>query len=119
MEKLSLEKVLKALRKLGFENIEAQVYVYLAKKGPLEIKELENAMKLTPHQLYPALESLLSKRIVSKIPEYSFKYSAMPIEEVLDMFLKEKKHQAEALQTSREELILSWQSSYEANSGEG
>ena len=112
---MSLERVIGAFASLGLTERDAQVYVYLAKKGPCEEKDLAEAMNLTKKKLCSTLERLLAKGMIRIIPKYSIQYSAMPPEEVLDMFLEEKKKGAEALRTSREELISRWRHSFKTN----
>lgn len=115
---LSLERIISALTNLGLEEGDAQVYIYLAKKGPCEEEDLVGIMKLTKRKLCPILKRLLAKGMIWINPEYSIKYSAKPLEEVLDMFLKEKKQGTEALRRSREELILRWRQGFETNFNE-
>jgi sugar-specific transcriptional regulator TrmB len=92
------------------------VYVYLAKKGPHEEKDLANALKLTRHQLCLSLETLLTKKMVRATPERSIKYCAIALEKILDEFMKAAKDQAKALQVSREKLISTWRSMEEKDS---
>ena len=96
--------------------MDAQVYVYLAKKGPHEEKDIANALKITKRQLCFSLESLMSKGMVSTAPEPSVKYSATALEKVLAQIMKTRKEQAEALQASRDELLSTWRSMIEKDS---
>jgi sugar-specific transcriptional regulator TrmB len=110
---LSLKRIINLLTSLGFKEGDAQVYVYLAKKGPCEEKDLIDTMKFARRELYPILKRLLANGTIWITSKYSIKYSAMPIEEVLDMFLKEKRQGIEALRISREELLSRWRQSIE------
>jgi sugar-specific transcriptional regulator TrmB len=110
MSKLSLELAVKALKRLGLTEMDAQVYVYLAKKGPREEKELVNALKLTKRQLFFSLENLVDKGMVSSSPERSVKYSAIALEKVLDQYLKTRKEQVKALKASKDEFLSAWRS---------
>jgi sugar-specific transcriptional regulator TrmB len=105
---MSLEKALKTLMSLGLTLMDAQVYVYLAKKGPCKGNNLAQALKLPRKQLGLCLENLLNKGMVSTITEGSGKYFAIPLEEVLDEFMKASKEQATALQENKKELVSSW-----------
>jgi sugar-specific transcriptional regulator TrmB len=104
---------LKALKSLGLTDMDAQVYVYLSKKGPHEENDLADALNLTKHQLCLSIDSLLTRGMVSTIPERSTKYFAIPLEKVLDEFMKVTKEQAKALQASRKELLSTWRSMIE------
>jgi sugar-specific transcriptional regulator TrmB len=110
---LSLTLVIKALKSLGLTETEAKVYVYLAKKGPLEEKDLAKTLKLTKHQLCLSLEKLLNKGMVNAIPELKTKYSAIALEKVLDQLMKATQKQAEVLQESKEGILFAWRSMIE------
>ena len=110
MSKLSLELALKVLNSLGLTEMDAQVYVYLAKKGPHEEKDLATALKLTKRQLFFSLENLVAKGMVSSSPERSVKYSAIALEKVLDQYLKTRKEQVKVLKASKDEFLSAWHS---------
>ncbi len=105
---VSLEKALKALTSLGLSEVDAKVYIYLAKKGPHEQEDLANALKLTKHQLCLSIEKLLLKRMVKTTTEQSIKYSAIELEKVLDQFVQSGKKQVKTLQMSSNELLFAW-----------
>ncbi len=113
---MSIERLIGVLASLGLTKREAQVYVYLSKRGPCEEKNLEDALKLTKHKLSQILKRLSTLEMVNASSEYSIKYCATPLERVLDMLLKEKRQQAKVLQINREELILNWQRIFGENS---
>jgi predicted transcriptional regulator len=46
-KRLSLERVLKTLEGFGLSRTDAEVYVYLAKKGSKKGRELANALQIT------------------------------------------------------------------------
>jgi sugar-specific transcriptional regulator TrmB len=105
---LSLKLALKALRDLGLTDIDARLYVHLAKKGPQEQNSLADALRVKKHQLSLSLESLLARGIIGTIPEDAIRYFAVPFEKVLDEFIKTAKEQAKTLKASREELLSTW-----------
>jgi sugar-specific transcriptional regulator TrmB len=107
---VSLELALKALESIGLTGVDAKVYVFLAKKGPHEEKDLANALKLAKPQLRFSLESLLTKGMINTYPEHSVKYSAIELERVLEQFLETKKEQAKILRATRRELLSMWHS---------
>ena len=107
---------MKALGSLGLTENEALIYVYLAKKGPLEERDLANKLKLSKKQLSFSLKSLLTKGMVNSFADRSTKYSAIAFEKVLDQFVKATEKQAKALKVSREELLSTWQTMIEKSS---
>jgi sugar-specific transcriptional regulator TrmB len=106
---LSQEQVLKTLANLGFDQIDAQVYVHLAKKGVQKASEIRKAAKLTKQQLYPSLKRLQSKGIVNSTIEHPARFSALPFEKVLDIFIKAKVEEIQTLQQSKAEILSNWQ----------
>ena len=102
---MSLERVIKALIGLGLSRSDAEVYVYLAKKGPQTVVDLARALNITKHKIYSRLENLQIKGLVT---EDRTLFSALPFEEALDLLIKTKKEQAQALQESKEELLAKW-----------
>jgi predicted transcriptional regulator len=96
--------------------MDAQVYIFLAKKGPRGKEYLANTMKLTKQQLHRSLRNLEVKGMVIASLEPLIQFSAVSLERVIDQFLKAKKEQGKALQASREELLSSWRSMIENES---
>jgi sugar-specific transcriptional regulator TrmB len=115
-DKLSLERALDTLVSLGLTQIDAQVYVFLAKRGPHNEKDLADALKLTKHQLCRSLENLETKGMVSATLERAARFTAVPLEKVIDLFVKAATEQAKALQASRKELLSTWRSAIKQDS---
>ena len=101
--------MLKTLANFGFDQVDAQVYVYLAKKGMQKASEIRKAAKLTKQQLYPSLKRLQSKGIVNSTIEHPARFSALPFEKVLDIFIKAKVEEIQTLQQSKAEILSNWQ----------
>ena len=98
---MSQEQVLKTLENLGFDQVDAQIYVYLAKKGVQKASDICKALKLTKQQLYPCLKRLQSKGIVSSTMEHPARFSVMPFEKVLDLFIKAKMEETQRLRAKQ------------------
>jgi sugar-specific transcriptional regulator TrmB len=107
---LSLERVLKTLEGCGFSRIDAEVYVYLAKKGPKKGRELANALQITKQQLYPCLKNLKNRGIVTVSRERPALFSAVAFEKVVELLIKIKVEQAKAIKETKKELLASWRS---------
>jgi sugar-specific transcriptional regulator TrmB len=110
-ESLSLERVIKILRKFGFSKADAEVYIYLAKKGPRREIDLSKALKLTNTKLDFILENLQSKGLVTATFAQSELFSAMPFEVVLDQLVKSRIQRGFAITENREEFLARWRSS--------
>ena len=105
---MSQEQVLKTLENLGFDHVDAQMYVYLAKKGLQKASDVCKALKLTKQQLYPSIKRLQSKGIVSSTMQHPARFSVMPFEKVLDQFIKAKIEDTQRLKQSKAEILSNW-----------
>ncbi len=85
---MSLKRVLKTLGSLGLSQAESKVYVYLAKVGPSKAKDLSNGLRIPKQQLYPTLNSLKKKGIITSRPERATVFAALAFEELLNLFMK-------------------------------
>lgn len=102
---MSLERVIKALVGLGLSRVEAEIYVLLAKKGPLTVDTLEKFLNYNKHNLYSNLKNLTNNKLVSSERK---EYVALPFEEVIEKLIEQEKEKANILQENRESLIASW-----------
>ena len=105
---MSLERVLKTLEGFGLSRMDAEVYVYLAKKGPKKGRDLANALQVTKQQLYPSLKNLKNKGVVTASLERPALFSAVAFEKVVELLIKIKVEQAKAIEETREELLSNW-----------
>jgi sugar-specific transcriptional regulator TrmB len=108
--------VIETLIGFGFKPIDAQVYIYLAKKGPKRGKALVNSLKITKQQLYPSLKKLQEKGIVNSTHERPAIFSAVSVEKVLDALIKIKIEETQRMIQNKEDLVSSWRSMRPHNS---
>ena len=102
---MSLEKALKTLMTLGLSLMDAQVYVYLEKKGPHPEKDLADALKTTDQQLYTSLSSLQEKGFITSTIENQLVFSAVPLEKVIDNIVKAKTEEALRIEQEKEHYL--------------
>ena len=102
---MSLEKALKALKSLGLMETDAQVYVYLAKKGPHGEKDLVNALKTTDQQLCRSLINLQEKGFVTSKTENQTIFTAVPLEKVIDNIVKAKTEEVQRVEQDKEKYL--------------
>jgi len=102
---LSLERVIEALIGLGLSGVDAEVYVYLAKKEPQTALDLARALNITKQKMYTSLKNLQTKGLVTKEQTLFF---ALHFEEALGILIKTKKKQAQSMHENKEELLASW-----------
>jgi sugar-specific transcriptional regulator TrmB len=100
--------VIETLVRFGLKRIDAEVYAFLAKKGPHIGKDIANCLKITKQQLYPALKNLKEKGIVKSTSKRPALLSAEPIEEVLTMLMESRKKEIQSMTQKKEELLSKW-----------
>jgi sugar-specific transcriptional regulator TrmB len=93
---------MKALIDLGLSRSDAEVYVYLAKKGSQKVVDLSRALNCDTKKIYTSLKNLQTRGLVTKENK---KYSALSFDEALDLLIRMEKKQAQAIQESKEELL--------------
>ncbi len=98
----------KTLVNLGFKQRDAEVYVFLSEMGPQEGKAIADALKLPKQQLYRSLKNLQFRGMVNTSIRQSTRFSATPLEKVIDSLIEAKKEQALELQENKEQLLSSW-----------
>jgi sugar-specific transcriptional regulator TrmB len=105
---LSLERVIKALVDLGLPRVDAEVYIYIAKNGPLKSREIAKKLKLKKKQLEYSLRNLQDKDIVRAKSKVVAEFVAVPFEEALSLLLEISEEQTEILNKIRKELLSNW-----------
>lgn len=113
---MSIKRAIETLKSLGLTETEAQIYVFLAKKGPHNENDLTFSLNIPTRQLCVSLDGLVAKNLVFTIDERSVKYFAFDLESVLAKFLKASKEQAKSLQTNRNLFLSTWRSMIEKDS---
>jgi sugar-specific transcriptional regulator TrmB len=116
LSKLSKERIIKVLKGFGFSNIDTQVYVFLAIKGPHNVREITVALNLHENKVYGSLKDLESIEIVKASIEYPLEFIALPFEELLDLFIEVKKEQAKTMEETKDELLFQWKAIIKKNS---
>lgn len=102
--------MLKLLESFGLARTEAEVYVYLAKKGPRNKQDLADALQIAEQQLHESLKSLQSRGVVTATVEQSALFSAVAFEKVLDLIVDVNIKRASAIKQAKEELLARWRS---------
>ena len=98
------------LTNLGFDPVDAQVYLFLAKQGLQKASTITRTLTLTKQQIYPSLKRLQHRGIVISTFEHPARFTAIPFEQVLDLFIKSRIEEAQSIQQRKKEILSSWQS---------
>lgn len=80
--------MLKILEISGFAELEAKVYVYLAKRGPQTAREITLGLRISKQKLNPILSSLREKGVVVRYFKPVTQFSALSFEKVIDIQIK-------------------------------
>jgi len=107
---LTQEPVIKTLIELGLTRRDSEVYLLLAKKGQLRVRDMSRTLKLNRQQLHRSLKSLQNKGIVTSTLERPARFSAVPFEKALDIFIKAKMEEVQRFQRNRDEVLSKWRS---------
>jgi len=108
--KLSREWMKKTLINLGFAEMDAQVYIFLAEEGPHKAKDMAEALGIYKQRLYCILGKLRERGVVNSSSEFPAYFSAVVFERVLDLFMEARIEQQEALKANKEDLLSTWRS---------
>jgi len=109
-ERLTQEPVIKTLIELGLTRRDSEVYLLLAKKGTLRVRDMSHTLKLNRQQLHRTLKSLQSKGIVNSTLERPARFSAIPFEKAMDIFIKARMEEVQRLQRNKDEALSKWRS---------
>jgi sugar-specific transcriptional regulator TrmB len=91
-------KRIKLIEELGFSKIEARVYYILLTKSPLTGYKIANEIGKSNSNTYLALENLVKKGAISLLEgNKSKKYVAIPIQQLLEIRIKEAEKQKDIL----------------------
>ena len=83
----------------------AEVYVYLAKKGPKTIEQLTKVLIFNKKEIKQSLTSLEKNGLLTR---NQVLFCALPFEEALILLIATKKEQAQTMHENKEELLSHW-----------
>lgn len=102
--------MLKTLESIGLTQFDARVYLFLAKRGQQKAKDAAKSLKMPKQTLYFIIKNLQKKGLVTSTLEHPARFSAVPFERVLDLFIKSKIDEAQLIQQNKDEILTDWQS---------
>jgi len=105
---LSQQRVLKALKNLGLSQTDAEVYIFLANRGPQNTENLAGALKLHEETLFHSLESLRVKGVVNSTNRHAALFYALPFDKALELLVKEHSKQAQVIEANKDEILCKW-----------
>ena len=102
--------MLETLESLGLTKSDAQVYIFLGKRGPQKAKNISKSLKIPRQTLYPTIKNLQSKGMITATLEHPARFNAVPFEKLLDLFVKAKTEEIQRIKTGKKGLLSDWQS---------
>lgn len=103
-----MERILKLLEDLGLARDEAEVYVFLAKKGPQTIDTLKDSLKKNKAEIVKALKGLEGKQITVRKSKRSTFFLAISFEKLLANYAKIKFSQVKSIEQKRLSMLTDW-----------
>lgn len=107
---MSQDKVVKTLESLGLSQLDAQVYVFLGKRGPQKAIDIGKYLHIQKQPLYRTLKNLQNKGIITSTFGHPASFSAVQFERVLDLFVKAKMEEAQQITKQKPEVLSVWKS---------
>lgn len=107
---MSQEKILKTLENLGLTKPDAQIYIFLGKKGPQGARDIAKSLRVPRQTLYRAIKHLQSKGIITATITRPAKFGAVPFERVLDLFVKARAEEVHRIEQDKNSLLSDWRS---------
>ena len=107
---MSQEKILKTLEYFGLTKPDAQVYIFLGKRGPQRAIDIAKSLRVPRQTLYRAIKHLQSKGIITATITHPAKFAAVPFERVLDLFAKAKAEEVHRIEQDKNSLLSDWRS---------
>ena len=99
--------MLRILEGFGVSRADAEVYVYLARRGPTRSIDLAVDIGKTRPQIYPTLRRLAKKGVVTHSKCRPSLFSALAFEELLERYVMLNMEQAKIIEETKEQLLTS------------
>ncbi len=108
MTRLSQETIKNALRKFGLTEKEAEVYIFIAKRGAQKGGEIAKHLKRNKGQIYRILKRLQRKGLVESTLEFPTRFTAISLETLIDSFIKSKREEVALVEKTKKDLLDDW-----------
>lgn len=107
---MSLERMLELLTSLGMPQKNAEVYLFIAANGPVQVRTLTNGMPIGKQQAYGRIRKLRKKGVVIALSTRPVVLSAVSFDQAIDILSKHKHESVQTLEDNREKILSKWQS---------
>ena len=96
------------LKSLGLTGKEAELFLFLAKNNALRSGEIAKGIHTHRVEVYRMLKSLQKKGTVEATLEAPTRFTAVPLETVLDSFIKAKREETAAMESTKQSVLNEW-----------
>jgi sugar-specific transcriptional regulator TrmB len=98
----------KTLKNFGLSKKEAEIYIFLGKRGPLKAREITKHLKMNKGQVYRILKNLQKKGLVEATLEFPTRFTALPFKDIIDAFIKSKREEVVQIEETKKDLLSDW-----------
>jgi sugar-specific transcriptional regulator TrmB len=105
-----LTTIEETLARFGLLKNEIRVYMYLARAGEKKAGEIAESISLHRTETYRILRDLERKGIVFSIFEKPLKFTAVPLDKAIDLFVDAQKMKIKSLEQEKTSIVELWQS---------
>lgn len=107
---MALEWMLKTLVGLGFEQHEAEVYLFLALNGAQEVSAIAEALGTYRQHVYRTLRKLQNLQLVSRTQRFHRRFTALPFNKTLDLLTRDSLQKARRIEQNKDSILALWNS---------
>ncbi len=97
-----------ALKNFGVTEKETEVYIFLSKRGFQKTGYIAKQLRTNSGLIYRILKSLQKKGLVEATLEYPTRYTAVPLQKVIDAFVKSKREEVAQIEEAKNDLLSIW-----------
>ncbi len=101
--------MLKLLTSLGLSRKNAELYLFIAVNGPIQVKAIADGMAVGRQQAYRRARQLQKRKVVITSNTHPMTISAVDFQQAIDILSKPRRNAIQALETNRDEILSHWQ----------
>jgi len=101
-------KIQETIQQFGLTEKEIEVYIFLAKQGPLTCSMIAKQLKTNKGVVHRKLKSLQKKGLVESTLEYPTRFTAVSFEKIIDSFIQSKKEEVALIEEAKNDLLSEW-----------
>jgi sugar-specific transcriptional regulator TrmB len=97
------------LRSIGLSKNETEIYIILGKQGPLKSGQIAKHLKMNRGQVYRIMRNLKKKGLVEETLESPARFIAIPLDKVIDSYLRSRQEEVARIEEKRKDLLSDWE----------